>query len=618
MRLSLMTFALMTVALLPALPVVAQESAPEGEATKAAPSAEKSPAASPAAADAKKTEQSKPPATEAEAAPQATTTEAAAAPAETAAPTADASVAAATEETAGAEAADASAKSEEIADQTVVRDEAASEAADAEAKKRAAAPSPRLTLGLSPGAPDLASLPGGVTPAFGSRDLSSKDWRFEFHGMVFLPLRFGINTRENPGSNQKSTVLHAPPRVPGDFETFTYTSVVPDPWNQLNFTYGNNTVAATVVVAARTVTSANGYFDPPDMMGINDAFLTFRVPLKSEIFKMQLNLGAFANRYGYMGEYDMGQYGTPLIARVSGTGLTGTGTLKLGNLSLMMEAGFQGQFNKAPVGVEPAGWNGFADPDVGSSYAGHGHIGLNFNGKAELGGHIIGAFTKDDRASNQDIPEGHITVGGADLRLTLGRFGHLYGGYAFTDAETARSVSSVIRILNAPGGPGLMDQYFGPNSEGTGQLHTAGFQYDLSLGNLLRYPNYFEGDGPDLLISAFGIYTHAKSPNDEDYDDIGKFKFGGELGYSALKWLALGFRYDHVMPELGEGETYNSIVTGRIIFHSDWNSRDQVVLQYSYFNCGSASVVREGYPPADDPTIVPDSHVLSLTATLWW
>jgi hypothetical protein len=494
-----------------------------------------------------------------------------------------------------------------------------SKGAEEESLKKASAPPPRLTLGLSPGAPDLASLPGGVTPAFGSRDETSKDWRFEFHGLVYLPLRIGINQRENPGSDQKTTVLHAPPRVPGDFETFGYTSMVPEPWNQLNFTYGNNTVSATVIIAARTVTSANGYFDPPDMMGINDAFLTFYVPLKSDTFKLQMNFGAFANRYGYMGEYDLGRFGTPLIARVSGTGLTATGTLKMNDITMMMEAGFQGQFNKAPVGVEPAGWNGFADPNIGSGYAGHGHLSLNYRGKVELGGHIIDAFTKDDRASNQaDIPKGSILVAGADLRFTTGRFGHLYMGYGYTKAETARSVSSVIRVLNAPGGPGLMNEYLGQDSEGTGKLNTVGFQYDLSLGNLLRYPNYFEGDGPDVIISAFGILTHVTSPNDNAFDDVNKLKLGGELGYSALKWLALGFRYDHVMPDVGEGDTYHSITTGRIIFHSDWNSRDQVVLQYSYFNCGSASVVREGYPPMDDPTIVPDSHVLSLTATLWW
>ncbi len=473
-------------------------------------------------------------------------------------------------------------------------------------------------LGLALDAPEIASLPGGVTPAYGRHAGRGEDWQFGFHGIVFLPLRVGLGKRENPGSAQKATVLHAPPRVPGDFETFGYTTTVPNPWTQLNFSYGNQSVMATVIIAARTVRNANGYFDPPDMLGINDAFLTFAVPLESERFDLAINLGAFANRYGHMGAHDLGRYGTPLIARISGTGLTATGTMGMGDLDLLFEAGIKGQFNKAPVGVEPAGWNGFADPNVGSSYAGHGHLSVRYKELAVFTGHLISAFTRDDRASADDIPDGRIIVGGADGRLMMGRFGHLFLGAAYTDAKTARAVSNVVRVLNAPGGPGLMREYLGAESNGTGSLFTGGGQYDFSLGNFLRYPDHFEGDGPDLLLSVFGIGTRVTSPNDKVFDGITKLKVGGELGYSALSWLALGARYDHVVRNLDDPKQSTAIATGRLILHSDWNSRDQVVLQYSYYKNGAATAVREGYPPVDDLTIVPDAHVLSLTASMWW
>ncbi len=311
-------------------------------------------------------------------------------------------------------------------------------------------PPPRTTLGLSPGAPDIPAFPGGVTPVFGSEAQKTKEWQFSFHGLAMIPLRFGFNKREDPGDGQKETVMHAPPRVPGEFETFGYTAIVPEPWTQLNFSYGNQTVMATVIVAARTVTNANGYFDPPDMLGINDAFLTFG--MRKEKLRLQMNIGAFADRYGNMGEHDLGRYGTPLIARVSGTGLTGTLLYEMGRVTLVGEAGFQGQLNKAPVGVEPAGWNGFADPNVGSSYAGHGHLGVNIGKRLELGGHIISAFNRDDRATPGDLPDGRVLIGAADVRVTAGRFGHLYLGYAHTDANTAETVSNVVRVLNAPGG----------------------------------------------------------------------------------------------------------------------------------------------------------------------
>jgi hypothetical protein len=43
-------------------------------------------------------------------------------------------------------------------------------------------------------------------------------------------------------------------------------------------------------------------------------------------------------------------------------------------------------------------------------------------------------------------------------------------------------------VLNASGGPGLITEYLGPASGGTGHITNIGGQYDLSLGTLLRHP----------------------------------------------------------------------------------------------------------------------------------
>jgi hypothetical protein len=476
-----------------------------------------------------------------------------------------------------------------------------------------------LALGLSPGAPQVATLAGGVTPSFGQTSTRAEDWRFDFHGFLYLPLRIGINKREHAGAGQKVTTLHTPPVIPGDYTSFGYTAVNPDPWSQLNFSYGNRDVTANVIVAARSVTNGASYFNPSDQLGISDAFLTFRLPA-SEAVKLSLDVGAFANRYGAMGEYDLGRYGTPLIARVAGVGFTGSGNAALGGeVDLAFEAGLMGQLNKAPVGMEPAGWNDFADPNVGTSYAAHGHASLGFGGKVQVGGHLVYAFVQDDRATSALQKDGSITIGGGDFRLTLGRFGHFYAGVGHTRAKDARGVSGVVRVLNAPGGPGLMTEYFGPNSGGTGQLTLAGAQYDLSLGNLLRYPERFNGDGPDLIASLFGIFTHVgKTPSDPGYDQVDKFKYGGELTYSMLSWLALSGRYDRVIGNLGDAHQTYAVLSPRVIFRTDFNAHDQVVLQYSRYMVGSGVPVKAGYPPVYDYTIIPDKDVISLTAAMWW
>jgi hypothetical protein len=175
----------------------------------------------------------------------------------------------------------------------------------------------------------------------------------------------------------------------------------------------------------------------------------------------------------------------------------------------------------------------------------------------------------------------------------------------------------VIRVLNAPGGLGLMEEYFGMQSEGSGRLQTFGAEYDLSLGNLLRYPATYQGDAPDLVLSAFTIGTAVDTP-DPDYDGVLKIKYGGEATYSFLPWMGAGLRYDRVIPDTSDATQTHAILSPRLIFKSDWASNDQVMLQYSRFFYGSNSAPVVGYPPAKDPTVVPDNDVFTLSASIWW
>jgi hypothetical protein len=476
-----------------------------------------------------------------------------------------------------------------------------------------------LAMGLSPTMPQAAKLPTGATPNF-ERSKRMDDWRFDFHGYLNLPLSIGLHERENAYEGQRKLVLHTPPRIPGELDSFDYTGLMPTPYAQLNFSYGNSFVTAHVIIAARSVTDASAYFNPPDQMGINDAFLTFRV-LDKPRDKVSLDVGAFTNRYGLMGEYDLGRYGTPIIARLGGMGTTATARFTRGPLRYMAEAGVMGQLNKAPVGEEPGSWNGYSDPNTGTSFALHAHAGLEYLRRYSLGLHAIQTFVQDDRVAPSQ-KDGRITILGAETRLSIGRFGHFYLGYANTNAVDARGVSSVVRVLNTKGGPGLMSEYLGPNSGGNGTLNTVGFEYDLSLGNLLRQPGKFDGRAPDVSIGAFGIFTAVSSDEKEfsgvKYDGVKKFKYGLEGAYSIASWFALGGRYDRVMADMDDMTRTHSIMTGRLIFRSDWQSNDQLMLQYARLFSGSSVWVKEGSPAVYDPTVVPDADVISLIATMWW
>lgn len=481
-------------------------------------------------------------------------------------------------------------------------------------------------LSLAPGAPQTDALPGGTQPAFGQRSAAAADWRFDFHGFFNAPLRIGINKRDNlcertapgtcePTPDQSNLVLHSPPVVPDDLETFSHTGVVPTPYAQLNFTYGNNVVTGNVFILARVANVASGFFDPSAQLGINDVFLNFNMPDLGKNMHFEVNLGQFSNRYGVMGEYDEGRYGTPLIARTNGAGENIVGRFKLGDITLLVEQGFQGQSDKAPTGMVSDGWNGFADPNVGTGFVNHVHVGAGFFGKATVGLHYLSAFSDDDRATGPKNPDGKINIVGADLRLTLGKLGHLYAAGSLVDAQTARSVGRIVEVLNTKGGPGLRDNYFGRDGDATGKLTIVGGQYDLSLARLLRSDN-FVGNGPDIFVSAFGMFV--KTDTDEAGQPATSMKFGAEASYSMLPWLAGGVRYDKVQPDADFPAYGFGVLSPRLIFRTGWQAHDQVTLQYSHWFNGDYTTVRSGYPAKPDVTVVPDSDMVSLTASMWW
>ncbi len=107
------------------------------------------------------------------------------------------------------------------------------------------------------------------------------------------------------------TQWHSPPRVPGySYQTWEFTNTVHGPWTQLNFSYGNSRVTATVIVDSYSVTDG-GYKHLQAQQGIDQAFLTMNFPdVLGDLGTLTWNIGTFQNRYGTMGKYDGGMYET--------------------------------------------------------------------------------------------------------------------------------------------------------------------------------------------------------------------------------------------------------------------------------------------------------------------
>lgn len=476
-------------------------------------------------------------------------------------------------------------------------------------------------LGLDAAEPQVRSAPP-ATP-FGIPPATSKEYVLDFHGYLLLPLKLGVNKRVNNTPSQSETVLHAPPLIPQDYRRFQYTGAIPDPWVQLNLTYGNSQVSGTVILAASTATEADAAYDPVTQLGVSDAFVTLNLaePMGTPF---QLRMGAMTHRYGAMGAFDSGRYATPLIARINSVGETVTAGFKFGDTTLVLEQGIGGQLGRTPGALPPNGWNGFADPDAGSSFVGHLHGGVDVGGLFQLGLHYITAWSQDDQGLDSTLADGRITVLGADARLTAGRYGHLYVGGAHTQAVNSKVVSGIIEVLNARGGRGLIDEYLAVDRDGDGKgdgdgdgsLTTFGAQYDMSLSRM-AFADDYRGKNTDVLLSLFGIATSVSS-EDPEKDGVLKIKGGAELTYNFLSWFGTSGRFDHVRLDNEFNDQAFNIYTGRLLFHTDWLSRDEFALSYSHFAYGPDVNAAAGYPPKDDPSLNPDRHVFSLSATFWW
>ncbi len=481
-------------------------------------------------------------------------------------------------------------------------------------------------LGLDAGEPLTKSAPP-ATP-FGRSPSTSKESVLDFHGFILLPMNVAVLKRPDPLPGQSSTALHSPPLIPQDQTRFDYVGVVPQPWVQLNFSYGNSTVSATAVIAARAATDAAGIFDATKQLGVADAFVSANLS-KTFGTPFEVKVGGFTGRYGVMGSTDIGRYGTPLIARTNTVGVTTSVGVDLGKkFQLALEHGIGGSLGRPDIGTLPEGYNDFADTGaqgtpsedapwgVGATFVNHLHAAVGYDELAQLGGHYFVAWTQDDQSTPGAIRDGKISVIAADARLTLGRAGHLYAGFSHTDASHAATVSGVIEILNARGGPELIREYLGRESRGNGSLNTFGGQYDLSLARAV-FGEQFQGKSPDVRLSLFGMGVSVSS-DDPAADGVTKTKFGADAAYSLTSWFALSTRFDHVSPNSDDNNQAFNIISPRLLFHTDWLSRDEFALQYSYFQYGDGVIVRTGFPATDDPAATPDKSVISLSGTFWW
>ena len=143
---------------------------------------------------------------------------------------------------------------------------------------------------------------------------------------------------------------------------------MPDPWARVNFSYGNRDVTATIIIAARRVTEGDSYFNPPRPARNQRCRSSRSREITTDHLHMKLDVGAFSNTLpGQHGRVRLGplRHAGHRAHRRRRRDLQTGIAYDYGDATFLAEVGLMGQLNKAPLGVEPAGWNGYLDPNVG-------------------------------------------------------------------------------------------------------------------------------------------------------------------------------------------------------------------------------------------------------------
>jgi hypothetical protein len=491
------------------------------------------------------------------------------------------------------------------------------------------------SLGMSPYTPQVGAFPGGVTPGFGA-PLTPNDWRFDFTGFMNITAQFGTSSRPNPAPGQSSTVFHVPPALLDEYQSFVGTATMPGNWVQMNFRYGNRDVTANLTLSTWNPSAPTTYYQLGSQGFVNNAFLTYNVAPLARL-RLRATLGYFFNNYGNLGQYTAGIYQMPYVGGARGVGEILTGDLPLTpQLSLIFEDGVMGNRNgHAPNGVAPANPNNNIDPLYPSAYVHHLHVGLvrktDVTLRASL--HWMVNWARDERpqydaAGNplkdnmvtrgideSHIPDGKISVYGIDASMTHPVWGLLAVGASHIDAHDAFPLRGLLTF----GGEGkdLTERWLGNDTGGTGKIDVAGVNYSASVGRILSGPRPFDANGPDLLINAGAVFatTDTASPG---FSGRKRYKLGADALYAFSQHVSVGGRFDHVVPTSKDSSETFDVAAGRLVFKTDWQSRESIMLLYARWFYGPNSHPEYSSLTPSLPLPRLDDQLIAINANMYW
>lgn len=464
------------------------------------------------------------------------------------------------------------------------------------------------TVGMDPVQHDIgpeADILGTVD--LGVPRLKTKGWKYAMHGFFRAPLRLGIGPR---GDGQAGLQWHSPAHIPGlDVTDWRYTGLTPNPGGSLYLNVGNPNVSANVIITTDTLNDSS-YDNLVKIGGVAQAYATVKWPdLFGRAGGIAATIGAFSNRYGVAGpkQESTGYYGTYLFGRTHVAGEAVTADVDLNeHWRLVFEQGFGAKLEVVPY----IAYDHSPPPPLapylpvqgpvpqGSTFLHHEHLSLLLDDWLQISGHYLYSFTPDDLAASTGAiagvrsQPGHMQVYGGEVHIDTAK-ANGYIGYSHIDAVGLFPLAGAIEVLHGADGLGFKENYFGPIDPlvnhyqmmptaargDSGKVDTVLFQATAHLSPFLGRPR----NAADVALGLFGMYNHINSPTlSQD-----RLKFGADLNVTPTSFMALAVRFDRVMPDGPHSEVAYSAISPRVIFHTNWLSREYVIVSYSRYVYGS-------------------------------
>jgi hypothetical protein len=102
---------------------------------------------------------------------------------------------------------------------------------------------------------------------------------------------------------------------------------------------------------------------------------------------------------------------------------------------------------------------------------------------------------------------------------------------------------------------------------------------------------------------------------DPDFDGRRLYKFGAEVTYRCVPWLAISGRADHVVPNSKDSDETFNVISPKLIFKTDWLSHEQVTLAYTHWFYGAHT---HGEFPDNFSRGQLDNEMYALTFGMWF